>query len=383
MDIKTRRDLAQRLQSYLNDGTTALSETEYVRATSDYACPQHLAQERDALFLNNPILIGLSCQLPKPGDYLTENYTGTPLLFVRQNDGSLAGFINACRHRGAPVAEGSGACGGRFTCPFHAWRYDINGALAHIPGEDGFAGIDRAELGLLPIAVFEKDGLIWAIPNPERADEKIDIDGFLHGLGDEFASYSFNNYHYLDAKIIHPNINWKLGIEGFLETYHLGPLHKATIGPFFLTNINTSDSFGLHHRMVGLRRSISAVADNDEFTENFLDHTVVIYTLAPNTIFIYQRDHLETWRLFPDMKDPGKCIMVFSFYIPEPIADESDRRHWDKNFQIALNTVVTEDLALSEQIQKGFESRAQKTVIVGRNEPAISNFHASLEEMQG
>lgn len=381
MLMRTRQDLTKRIRGYLRDGTTALSDSEFTHPTSAYICPDQLRLERDTLFRDEPLLIGLSGQLPNPGDYLTDSYCGTPLLFVRQKDLSLSGFINSCRHRGAPIASGSGSCKGRFMCPFHAWSFGLNGELLNVPGSEGFSGIDRKQSGLIPISVTEKNGLVWAIPNPKRVRDKIDVEKFLGGLAGEIESYGFESYHHLETKVVHPNMNWKLGIEGFLESYHLGPLHKTTVSPLYYTNVGTSDAFGLHHRMVSVRRSISEVDDDSVVERDFLRHTIVIYTLAPNTILIYQRDHLEIWRLFPNRQDPGKCTMVFSFYIPEPIKDEREQRYWDANFKLALNTVVEEDLALSEKIQRGFESRAQESVVFGRNEPALSCFHTSLQAM--
>lgn len=381
MQMKTRQELTKRIRGYLRDGTTALSDSETTHPTSGYICPDHLRLERDTLFRDNPILVGLSCQLQNPGDFLTDSYSGTPLLIVRQKNQSLSGFVNACRHRGAPIASGSGTCKGRLVCPFHAWSFGLNGDLLNVPGEEGFSGLDQKEKGLIPISVIEKNGLIWAIPNPELASHKIEIEEFLGGLEEEIKSFGFDNYHHLETRVIHPNMNWKIAVEGFLESYHLGPLHKTTVGPFYYTNVGTSDVYGLHHRLVGVRRSISEVDDESEIEEDFLLHTIVIYTLAPNTILIYQRDHVEIWRMFPDKQDPGKCTIVFSFYIPEPAENEKAQRYWNTNFKIAHDTVVDEDLVLSEQIQKSFESRTLKSVVFGRNEPALSCFHASLRAM--
>ena len=47
-----------------------------------------------------PIVVGLSAQLAGPGAFLANDDCGVPILVVRQADGGLRAFINACRHRG-------------------------------------------------------------------------------------------------------------------------------------------------------------------------------------------------------------------------------------------------------------------------------------------
>ncbi len=56
-------------------------------------------------------------------------------------------------------------CGAvRFSCPYHAWSYDLDGKLRAIPEEAGFATLDRERHGLLSFPVEEKFGLVWVTP---------------------------------------------------------------------------------------------------------------------------------------------------------------------------------------------------------------------------
>src|SRR5215475_7138166 len=65
-------------------------------------------RERGLFFRRDPLFVGLSCLLPRAGDYMTHDYAGVPMLLVRHKDGNLRAFLNVCRHRGARVADGSG-----------------------------------------------------------------------------------------------------------------------------------------------------------------------------------------------------------------------------------------------------------------------------------
>ena len=72
---------ARKLLSYLDTRTTALADSIYCKPVSDYTCPQQAALEREVFFRCAPINIGLGCLLPNPGDWMTHDYTGVPILF--------------------------------------------------------------------------------------------------------------------------------------------------------------------------------------------------------------------------------------------------------------------------------------------------------------
>src|SRR5204862_6076212 len=89
---------ARKLLAHLDNRTTALADSIYRNPVTDYTCPQQAARERERLFRDTPINIGLSALLPRPGDWLTHDYAGL-ILLVRRDDGALGAFLNACRHR--------------------------------------------------------------------------------------------------------------------------------------------------------------------------------------------------------------------------------------------------------------------------------------------
>src|SRR5207253_2893988 len=101
------------------------------------------ALEREVFFRGGPINIGLGRLLPTPGDWMTHDYTGVPILLVRQPDGALSASLNVCRHRGARVADGRGSSASSFSCPYHGWTYALDGSLLARPDERSFTAVDR------------------------------------------------------------------------------------------------------------------------------------------------------------------------------------------------------------------------------------------------
>ena len=55
---------ARKLLAHLDHRTTALADAIYRNPVTEYTCPQQGARERDLLFRNGPINIGLSALLP-------------------------------------------------------------------------------------------------------------------------------------------------------------------------------------------------------------------------------------------------------------------------------------------------------------------------------
>jgi hypothetical protein len=178
-----------------------------------------------------------------------------------------------------------------------------------------------------------------------------------------------------------PRINWKFAIDTFLESYHIAHLHRKTIAPYFVGNCCVFDGAGLHGRSSFVKTSIEKARAEPESERQYLPHIVAIYQLFPNTLLIWQMDHIEIWRAFPKRDNPGMCEVELTVY--KPAETTKPDSYWEKNRDIAIRTVLEEDFPLGERMQIGFESGATGEVIYGRNEPGLVHFHASLSNALG
>ncbi|MEQ9643090.1 MAG: SRPBCC family protein [Alphaproteobacteria bacterium] len=367
---------AHKLLKFLDTGTTAMADAVYPTPVTDYFCPEHARAEQANLFKRWPLNLGLSCRVPEPGDYFEEDYSGVPILVTRGRDGMLRAFMNVCRHRGSRVAKGCGKARA-FTCPYHAWTYDLEGKLLPRPHEAAFEGMPRESHGLVPLPIEERFGMIWVGASP---DVKIDLEARLGGLGDDMAAYRLDGYHHYETRVLHRPLNWKLVVDTFLELYHLSSLHPTTVGPILYTDRACFDGFGRNLRMIGARKTIGELREQPESEWDLVRHSAMVYVLFPNTVFIMQGDHLETWHVYPAGDGVEESVMYISLYTPEPTTTDSARRHWDRNFDLLLATVEQEDFPLAEKVQKGFHAGAQSHLTFGRNEPALQHFHRALSE---
>ena len=261
MQREEQVEQAGKLLAYLDARTTAMADGVYQNPVRDYTCPHQFAQERELFFRRSPLLIGLSCLLPMPGDYLTHDYSGIPLLLVRQLDGSLRAFLNVCRHRGARLANGTGRGVRDLICPYHGWCYGTDGKLLVRPDERSFAEIDKSARGLCELMAVEKYGMIWVSPTLTL---RFDVDALLGGLERDFVAYGFGSYCHYETRVLQRRMNWKLVVDTFLETYHLSTLHPSTVNPILYTNMGTFDAFGRNLRMIAARRTIGKLRELPE-----------------------------------------------------------------------------------------------------------------------
>ena len=224
------------------------------------------------------MVVALSAHVPNPGDYRAGELAGVPTLTVRQDDGSARVFLNVCRHRGAQlVAPGCGAAR-RFTCPYHAWSYRADGALAGITGRATFGELDTEAHGLTELPSAERAGLVFAVLDP-AAD--LDLDGWLAGYDAVLEPLGLDAVEVVEEReLVGPN--WKVAFDGYVDGYHLDILHKDTLGRDVMGNLITCDAWGPHQRVAFARRNIVELRDAPRDEWEPARHLSLVHTVFPH-----------------------------------------------------------------------------------------------------
>jgi phenylpropionate dioxygenase-like ring-hydroxylating dioxygenase large terminal subunit len=365
-------DLLRRLKAIDHNTSWPLAPEIMRNPARNYVDPARFERERMVLLRQAPQLIGLSCEIVGTGASLTANLGGVPVVVVRQADGSLRGFVNACRHRGAPVVADDEAARPRLACPYHGWVYDLDGALLARPyAEEAFA--DVAKWNLKPIAVAEKYGLVLV----RLEGGAVSVDDALHGAQLEFGPLGLENYSLVEASENTVPFNWKLVLDTFCESYHIRTLHRNSIASSYLSEVSIYDAFGPHPRMIGLLKSVFAETEKpDEADWKLLPHATAQLIFMPSGLITYQRDHVELWRLTPLAVD--STLVRTSLYAPEPATTEKALAYWRKNLNLLLDVTGREDFPLMARIHQSLASGALEELVYGRNEPALIHLHRSI-----
>ncbi|MGB8813862.1 MAG: aromatic ring-hydroxylating dioxygenase subunit alpha, partial [Paracoccaceae bacterium] len=192
---------------------------------SVYTSPEFLAQEMQHIFAKDWLCAGRADALPNPGDYLTMEISGEPIVVLRDRDGQLRAMSNVCRHRMSTLLTGRGNARS-IVCPYHAWTYNLDGTLRGAPAMTLNQGFCKETHALPQVRCENWLGWIMVTLNPDAAkpQEK------LEQVEDLVGRFHMENYVEAFREEFHWATNWKVLAENFMESYHLPVCHAGTIG---------------------------------------------------------------------------------------------------------------------------------------------------------
>lgn len=370
----TEQDWLDRIRRHMAAGSTDMVDAVTRIDTARYVDSARLTREEGILFRRYPVAVSFSSKLTKPGDYVTHDLLGLPLLLTRARDGRLNAFLNVCRHRGAKLVWERGGCGKRaLVCPYHAWTYDMTGTLRGIPHEDGFAGIDKAGHGLVRLPVTEAFGMVFVVPMP---GETYDFAGFFSAVAADLDSFGLGNHVLYDEREIGVAANWKVVVEGGLETYHVRHAHRATIAPMFADNVGIADRLAPHARLYFTKQAAAGLTQPGGAQLGIRDYGNPLYYVFPNLLVLIQPDHATAMIIHPQGTD--RCLVHGGALVPQAPQTDKARAHWDRNVKIFWDA-LDEDFQMAGAIQQGFRSGANSHVTFGRFEQGCAWFHDSMD----
>lgn len=332
--------------------------------------------ERATLFRRYPVPVAHISELPEAGSVLTHDHLGTPILLVRDRDGVVRAFLNACRHRHTKLVEPA-ECGRKasIVCRYHAWAYGLDGALVNIPCVEQFPGIDKREHGLVALPVAVRGGLIFVVPEPGAA---LDIDAHLGSIAADLDAFGVGSAVVFRKVEETKRFNWKLVVDAFTDGYHIQFLHRHTIAPFFAPNCSRSERVGNHLRAVVARAPFAEARGLPPERWDIRQHATYSHYIFPNMVTIMHPDYVSLITLYP--KAPGKTVYVHTLLTPRAPQDEKERDHYERSFELIEGGVFqAEDLDVCARAQAAMEGGARSPMLLGTMETAIAEFHRVVD----
>ncbi|CAH0990951.1 Carnitine monooxygenase oxygenase subunit [Sinobacterium norvegicum] len=364
MDQSTTNNLINRLIDAIEIGDSEQGDSSPLIDSSIFVDNAVFNAEKQHFFHNTPQVVGFASEVSKPGSYFTTDVLGIPIVITRDEDHQLHAFINACAHRGAKVANGSGERK-RLTCSFHGWTYDLNGQLYGRPKKQCF---DQAgpECNLSKLPVSDKYGVL--VVGPHRGISQPQVDQALDDIGDQLVGFELQHSQPLDCRRIDVKANWKLIAGLSHESYHFNILHRNSVGQLLDPN-SVFDTFKRHSRWAYAVKGIENLKKQPEqqwprFLLGGCNHT-----LFPGTLLITNQSDAQMIRLEPGNK-PNESIIYFSGIF----RDTNKREDSQSAFDFGFDVFTTEDLPAAEECQRGFEA-GMPTMIIGKNEPVMAFWH--------
>ena len=381
MDIALQQRLLSEARAEISrhtypQGFPALPEIPGGRYTSD----AFYALEQECVWRTSWLSIGREEDLPRPGSYILFDKLGAPIVVVRGKDLKIRAFYNTCRHRGAPVVSGREGCANILRCQYHSWAYDFDGTLVQVPDEYDFAGLDKSQRGLIPVACETWGGWIFICLAPET-----DLATAWGPLFREWECMGMERLRVTSRRSDIIRCNWKAGVDAFQEIYHINTLHPATVGAM----LNSAGAgIGLlpggHSRLISLTKDEDAprtvptgtpIADLPDLHWR----TSVAYSAFPNLISPFGSSGLHFLLFWP--RSAHECEMqtigLGVDWGDGPIPDV-----WAQ-FEAGFDQILNEDIENMSKIQASLESGAFTGMMLGYRERKIYWMHEFLDEKIG
>jgi len=311
-------------------------------------------------------------QLNKPGDYVTGEVAGEPIVVVRGGDNSLRAFFNVCRHHAAAVMTERAGHANQMRCPYHGWTYSLEGELKGTPDFSGVCDFDRANNGLVPIGIGTWEKWVFLKLEGDHLNESnADLDEFLGiDLIDQFQKLHLGDLHWVERRRYTLNCNWKVFVDNYLDGgYHVPHLHKGLDS--ILNYSNYSIENGEHFC---LQSSPMAEGDDDGVNAVRTGKRALYYWLYPNFMMNWYEGMLDTNLVRPLAVD--RTEVIFDFYFADVSASALERNL--ASIEVS-DRIQQEDLDICESVQRGLRSRAYKAGRLSvRREAGEHLFHRLL-----
>ena len=304
--------------------------------------------EAAAVFAKTWQMIGRMEQLEKPGQFVTRDVAGEPIVAVRGTDGVLRAFYNVCRHHAAAVVTEPCGHASILRCPYHGWNYGLDGSLKGMPEFEGVKNFDRQQNGLVPVKVEIWENFVFVNLDPKAAS----LGDFLGGLAQRVTQLGIHKLHYFDSRTYDIACNWKVFVDNYLDGgYHVPHLHKglSSVIDYKQYTIVTADRYCL--------QSSPMVASTDDAATRATrkGDRAWYFWQYPNLMINCYAGYMDTNLTLPI--DADHCRVIFDFYFAD--VSEASRDYNRQSVAVAAR-VQDEDLGICEAVQRGLKSRVYR-----------------------
>ena len=199
-----------------------------------YSDPGIFEQEINNIFHKTWIYVGHESQVPKPGDYYTTIIGSQPMILVRGKDNRVNVLYNRCPHRGALLcSDRNGNTGTTFKCPYHAWRFNLDGTLLKVPVVEQYEGTNfdpkDPQFHMKPAERVESyRGFVFCSLSKDVTDLKTFLGGAAAAFDDMCDRAPEGEVEIVPTcfRVIQKS-NWKIFLENQLDALHPSVTHES------------------------------------------------------------------------------------------------------------------------------------------------------------
>lgn len=368
----SQQDAIRRIPDHREATFPAIEST---RPVSMFLDTQYFEREQRRIFRRLPVPVCLSAYLKEPGTVLAQDGYGLPLLVMRDRDGGVRVFLNACTHKGSRLLDSSEPTSiARLTCPYHAWTFALSGKLIGVARAETFENLDKGRRNLRELPSCDTAGFIWAILDSEAEP---DFSGIDEQLRMDMEALDIPESYVFGKKTFRLEANWKQVLEPFLEGYHVQRLHAKSVGPLFADVPTVTDRLGDNLRQTSGKIQFSR-SDLDDARENIHKTVTHAYQVFPNTVVVTSPWYISVMILMPNAV--GRTIVDYFMLTLNPADNEKSRELYSKSYAMVLNVFGNEDFRAAEKCYEGLASGALEQVVYSGLERAIPMYYETLDK---
>lgn len=201
-----------------------------------YTSREFAKREWDHMWTRIWHIAGRTAELQETGDYVVHDFMHESVFCVRQEDGSIKAFYNACGHRGQRLVSNSASVGQGFQCPYHGWLWGKDGVLKDAQDPHDFPqGNPCGKLKLRELRCDTWGGFVWYTMD----DDGPSLKKFLAPIPDVYRNYPMGSAVRVLWMRIDLDTNWKFATDNFSESYHTRTAHPQ-VPPWIDQDVDTS-----------------------------------------------------------------------------------------------------------------------------------------------
>jgi phenylpropionate dioxygenase-like ring-hydroxylating dioxygenase large terminal subunit len=321
-----------------------------------YTSPEILCLESERLFARDWLLVGRDEEFEKPGDYRAFRVLDEPVVLARDKEGLLHAFANVCVHRGVEVASGTGNAD-FFSCPYHAWRYDLSGRLVTAPLMKTTETFDPRSCRMKPVRLAEWAGNLFVCFDESTPPFEDYAAEFIAA----FAFVRMEECRLAATLTLEFDCNWKFIVENLMDLYHVRTLHYNTFGQYTQmdpSGITLMSNGGMAWRYTSapsapggksLFGKMSALAgESDTFAATGY--------LCPNFQIFVRMDQVRLFTTWP--LGPGRCRVQHYSLFPAVHFAQPDFKEKAAVYRDYIARVLEEDQGMVQSLQRAMSTRA-------------------------
>ena len=315
----------------------------------------------------------LSEQLPGPDcEPVRLELMSEKMLAFRDTSGKLGLIDEFCAHRGVSLWFGRNEENG-IRCPYHGWKYDVNGNCTEVPSEPTSGYCERIKLKSYPMV--ERGGVIWVYMGP--ADKQPPLPEW------EFATLP-KEHTYMSKRV--QASNWLQALEGGIDSSHVSFLHSASLSRDPLFKGAKGNQYNLNDLspvfevveadgglLVGARRN----AEDDQYYWRITPWVMPCFTMVPP-----RGDHPVHGHFWVPINDHSCWTWSFDYHPTRALTtEEVDAMKGGAS----IHVLVDKDYVPLQRMDNNYlmDRKAQREGLLYSGIEGIGMQDASLQESMG